>query len=252
MKKVVYALVAALAASVVQAGPTADFLKSVLGKSAAATPGRWNSDFNKCKKYCEDNGVPFVAVWSNGDACGHCTAFEKACEKSYFKTWQKKSGIVFWFGCPSNGYKMDDAVAAFKWTRANSGRLSYTSGGPQTAFPFVRIYWPKGKVDVSTVGDTMRGGFSSNADTSAKKITQFIDGKLKVGKAGGWTPAGETPKYLGGVFDPKIDNVEGARMEIETGLTTNITITLVRTNANSVAHTATNFLHAAGSTLAGG
>ena len=90
MKKVVYALVAALAASVVQAGPTADFLKSVLGKSAAATPGRWNSDFNKCKKYCEDNGVPFVAVWSNGDACGHCTAFEKACEKSYFKTWQKK------------------------------------------------------------------------------------------------------------------------------------------------------------------
>ncbi len=252
MKKVVYALVAALAASVVQAGPTADFLKSVLAKSAAATPGRWNSDFAKCKKYCEDNGVPFVAVWSNGDACGHCTAFEKACEKSYFKNWQKKSGIVFWFGCPSNGYKMDDAVSAFKWTRANSGRQSYTSGGPQTSFPFVRIYWPKGKVDVSTVGDTMRGGFSSNADTSAKKITQYIDGKLKVGKSGGWAPAGETPKYLGGVFDPTIDNVEGARMEIETGLTTNITITLVRTNANSVAHTATNFLHVAGSTLAGG
>ena len=252
MKKVVYALVAALAASVVQAGPTADFAKSVLGKSAAATPGRWNSNFDKCKKYCDDNGVPFVAVWSNGDACGHCTAFEKACEKSYFKNWQKKSGIVFWFGYPGNGYKMDDAVAAFKWTRANSGRQSYTSGGPQTAFPFVRIYWPKGRVDISTVGDTMRGGFSSNADTSAKKITQFIDGKLKVGKAGGWTPAGETPKYLGGVFDPKIDNVEGARMEIETGLTTSVTIHLVRTNANSVAYTATNFLHAAGSTLEGG
>jgi len=130
MKKVVYALVAALAASVVQAGPTADFAKSVLGKSAAATPGRWNSNFDKCKKYCEDNGVPFVAVWSNGDACGHCTAFEKACEKSYFKTWQKKSGIVFWFGYPGNGYKMDDAVAAFKWTRANSGRQSDTTSRP--------------------------------------------------------------------------------------------------------------------------
>ena len=254
MKKVTYVLIAMLMASTVYAAsPTADFLKNVLAKSAAVTPGRWNSDFAKCKTYCENNGVPFVAVWSNGDACGHCTAFEYATNQSSFKNWMKTTGIVFWFGCPSNGYPIDEAGKgpAYLWTCAERGyRTSYTSGGPQQGFPFVRIYWPKGKIDISTDGDTVRGGLKSSAKTGAVKAASYIETKLKMGKSGGWTPPSATPPYLGGSFDPTLDNVEGARMEIETGLTTNVTIHLVRTNSNSIAYTATNFLHAvSGSTM---
>ena len=54
---------------------TTKLLKTRVSKP---TFGKWSSGFTACKKYADDNKVPLIAVWSNGDACGHCTTFETA------------------------------------------------------------------------------------------------------------------------------------------------------------------------------
>ena len=253
MRKVVYMLIVGLLASTVQAASTTTaFLKDVLGKNAAVTPGSWNSNFDKCKKYCKDNNVPFVAVWSNGDFCGHCIDFENSAMQATFKNWMKTSGIVFWFGCPGNGYPNSETGAtgpAYLWACAEHGyRESYTVGGPLYGFPFVRIYWPKGKVDYVALGDSVRGGYAVDYKKSASNMVTLIKNKLKMGKSGGWDPSSVPTvdtKYYGGLFDKTIDNVLGSRMEIETGLTTNVTIHIVRNAVDTnAANVATNFIYA--------
>ena len=82
--------------------PTDTLLKTRASYTAAVTTGKWQSNFYKAKKYATDNGVPFIAVWSNGDACGHCMMFENGCNSSYFKSWMKSSGMVFYFTHPGD------------------------------------------------------------------------------------------------------------------------------------------------------
>ena len=165
MKKLLLLMIAVamgLVSMTATAGVTSTFLARRLGNSAEITPGKWHRDFNKAKKYAVDNGIPFVAVWSNGDACSHCIAFEKCLNTTTFKNYEKSSGIVFWFGYPGDSeYKIESK--AFHWTRNNTN----------TSFPFVRIYWPKGKVDYATVGDVLdgkSGGGSESASTLVKNL----------------------------------------------------------------------------------
>ena len=134
------------------AGATATFLKNSTTSATISLNGKWHRrHFAAAKAYADSNGVPLIAVWSNGDACSHCTKFEKACDSTVFKNWMKTSGCVFYFTYPGDGSegKMGDQNSVFKWIRRS-----------QTSFPFVRIYWSvngKKKVDVSTVGDTIDG-----------------------------------------------------------------------------------------------
>lgn len=55
-------------ASSYAASPTATLLKTRASYTAAVTTGKWQSNFHKAKKYATDRGLPFIAVWSNGDA----------------------------------------------------------------------------------------------------------------------------------------------------------------------------------------
>ena len=139
--------------------PTASFLKNRAAYNSSIVTGKWQSNFYASYTYAIDNGIPFIAVWSNGDACGHCTIFESACNSTVFKQWMKSSGIVFYFTysgdkgdgtTKKSGKKADNGKIGsdiFHWVRANKN----------TGYPFVRIYWPKGKVDVATIGDTVDG-----------------------------------------------------------------------------------------------
>ena len=79
------------------ASPTATLLNARRSSSAAATTGVWLANFSTAKSYATSHDVPLVAVWSNGDSCGHCTTFESACNSTYFKNWMKTSGCVFFF-----------------------------------------------------------------------------------------------------------------------------------------------------------
>ena len=76
VRHTVLALLALLSVMTVQAGPTSTLLKKRASYNAAVTTGKWQSNFVKAKKYAVDNKLPFIAVWSNGDQCGHCVTFE--------------------------------------------------------------------------------------------------------------------------------------------------------------------------------
>ena len=225
MKHVGLALLALLSALTVQAGPTSTLLKTRASYSAAVTTGKWQSNFYKAKKYATDNKIPFIAVWSNGDSCGHCVMFEEAVNSSYFKKWMKNSGMVFYFTyygdkgdgtTKKSGKKADNGAVAsdiFHWCRKNT----------QTSYPFVRIYWPAGKVDISTVGDKVDG--KKDGTTGGKKAASFFASKLSKFKP---KPVVVVPKYTGGAF--AVGDTEANRLEAEIGTTTNVVLTISRTN----------------------
>jgi len=148
------------------AGETGTFLSRRLANSATVTPGKWHRNFSKAKAWAVEQGVPFIAVWSNGDSCGHCVQFEKCLNNATFKNWEKSSGVVFWFGYSGDSeYPIGGSV--FNWVRANTN----------VNYPFVRIYWPKGKVDIATIGD-LADGYSSGKAT-AGTLVNFFKGKIK-------------------------------------------------------------------------
>ncbi len=225
MKHVGLTLFALLSAITVQAGPTSTLLKTRASYSAAVTTGKWQSNFYKAKKYATDNKLPFIAVWSNGDSCGHCVMFEESVNSSYFRKWMANSGMVFYFTyygdkgdgtTKKSGKKADNGAVAsdiFHWCRKNT----------QTSYPFVRIYWPAGNVDISTVGDKVDG--KKDGTTGGKKAAAFFASKLSKFKP---TPVVVVPKYTGGSF--AVGDTESDRLEAEIGTTTQVELPLARTN----------------------
>ena len=152
----VYALALALAVSA-SGGETAKLINTRLSSSSAARPNVWLSNFSKAKSYAVANKLPLVAVWSMGDSCSHCVKFESACNSAYFKDWMSTSGCVFYFTYPGDGGDGRIESSVFHWIRKSN-----------TSYPFVRIYWPSGNVDVATIGDTMDG--KSNGTTGGKNV----------------------------------------------------------------------------------
>lgn len=208
----IVALMSALTVSSAFAGETSKFLEDRSKKSAAVTLGKWHANFSKCKTYAENNGVPLIAVWSNGDACSHCTKFESACRSTAFKNWMKTSGCVFYFTYPGDGGdgKIDSKV--FHWIR-----------GENTSFPFVRVYWKKGKVDVYTVGDTVDG--KENGTDGGKNAVAYFKNLLK-----NYKPKPIEPDYGGGSF-----SVGAGELQAEVGNTTFVDVPVVRKSAAAIA-----------------
>ena len=224
MKHATCALLALLTCTTAQAAsPTTTLLKTRASYNATVTTGKWQSNFYKAKKYAADNKLPFIAVWSNGDACGHCVMFENSVNSSYFQNWMKTSGMVFYFtyygdkgdGTTSkSGKKADDGSVGssiFHWCRKNT----------QTAYPFVRVYWPAGKLDISTVGDKIDG--KKENTTGGKNAVKWFKDKLSKFK-----PVPAAPKYTGASF--AVGDTETDRLEAEIGTTTSVELPLARTN----------------------
>ena len=173
------------------ASPTSTLLKTRASYSAAVTTGKWQSNFHKAKKYATDNGIPFIAVWSNGDACGHCIMFENGCNTTYFKNWMKSSGMVFYFATPAD---KGNGTTAKSGSKADDGRIggnifNWCRKNKNTAYPLVRIYWPAGNVDVATIGDTVDG--NKDGSSGGKKSVAYFKGKL-----GKFKPAAEVPAVV--------------------------------------------------------
>lgn len=186
IKMLSLALVAVMLSFTGMAGPTSTLCANRSKKGDPVTLGKWHVNYDKCKKYAEQNKIPLIAVWSNGDACGHCVLFENAVNHANFKKWMKTSGMVFLFihsGDKSQApkeYKVDSKY--FHWVR-----------GKNTSYPFIRVYWPAGKVDIHTVGDTV-DKLASGAK-AANNAVSYFKGKLKNYK---YNP---TPADNGGTLD---------------------------------------------------
>lgn len=125
-------------------------LRECAGCVEEPTPGVWFDDFTTTKDAADRQGVPFIAVWTNGDKCGFCVKLEECFLDPKFIAWQKNSGCIFWLGCSADDPDKEDGTngKGFKWIWQN---------GKVTAYPFVRVWWPKGKVDVSTNGNVLDG-----------------------------------------------------------------------------------------------
>ena len=204
MKRRIAFFVCLLACAAVYAGETSKLLKARLSSGSAAKAGVWLSNFSKAKNYAVDNGLPLIAVWSNGDSCGHCVTFESACNSSYFRKWMASSGMVFYF---THSGESQGAVGGsiFHWCRKNKN----------TSYPFVRIYWPDGKVDIATVGDTVDG--KKDGTTGGKKAVAYFKSKLKNFKPGAVLAAPVIPYYVD--FDANGGTGEMSRVSTKVGTT---------------------------------
>lgn len=133
---------------------TDNMKKLRVAKSAPVKPGQWHADFSTVKKYADSKNIPILAVWSNGDACGHCVMFEQCLMNSKFKTWAKTSGVAMWIGFGTDTSKEDKFEGTgFKFSRKNT----------LTTYPFVRLYWKKGKVDLCKSGGKLTGDTAKGA-----------------------------------------------------------------------------------------
>ena len=211
------------------ANQTKTLVNSRSKKGDPVTLGKWHCNFDKCKKYATDHGYPFIAVWSNGERCSHCVRFESACNSTTFKNWMKKSGCVFYFAHSGDTFpEAKKGSTEFNWIR-----------GDNTSYPFIRIYWPKGKVDVKTIGDVMDN--YKDGGTGGKNIINYLtnkdNGKLRKYK---YTPP--AIKYAGGSFDAAAGVLAAELDGLGEIVTTFVDVSLTRTNSQAVAMTATNTL----------
>ena len=163
------------------ASPTNDFLKSRASASAAVKLGQWHAGFSAVKKYAVDKKVPRWAGWSSGDACGRCRHFELVCMDRRVVSWMKTFGVAFWFGC-SKDKTADDKFEGTGFKFARNNKL--------TDYPFVRLYWPSGKVDTWKSGDGWTGGIrEGNLSKCVDKFLKNLKAALKGYKPGEGTPA---------------------------------------------------------------
>ncbi len=151
-------------------GTTANFLK-LRSTSSTINLNEWHNNFSACKKLAETKNVPLVAVWSNGDNCGFCTNLETCFMNATFKNWMKTTQCVFWFGCCEDKNAEDKAYGTgFNWCYQN---------GKIKQYPFVRVYWKTGKIDVSKPGADLYGrGIKAAArpKTLVNNLTKILAG----------------------------------------------------------------------------
>ena len=149
------------------ADETAILTKTRTAKGGAVVLGKWHAGLKKCQNYAKAKNVPLVAVWSNGQKCGHCVSFASACNSKAFTTWMKKSGCVFFF------VTSDDADSAV-------GKSFARGNNSVGVFPYVRVFWTvngKKKVDICSNGDYVDG--AQRGETGGKKAVAWFTKKLK-------------------------------------------------------------------------
>lgn len=280
--KLRFSLAVALAvlAGAVEASPTSDLLAVRRVREKSVKMGYWHADLNKARAYAEANGMPLIAVWSNGEDCSHCLVFEQMAMAPVFQEWMKTSGYVFYFGVRDdgpNGPTPDGQEGyhgtSFYWCRMKDGGYDPNSGAN---WPYVRIYWRKKsgslKVDMFKTGAAIDGEYDAlpmpaprNCVDNPKKFVKkgddktynpsaryFID-KLTNKDYGYlrnyvYDPTPTPPAYAGGEFavsDVKVTPKAG--MELECGGAYGedggyFTIPLSRTNTAAQASVATNRL----------
>ena len=145
---------------------TAEFIKN---RVFAPTAGRWSSKFSAVKNFALDNGIPLVAVWSNGDNCDYCKKLETSFMRETFKNWMSGTNYLFYFGCNLDTSKDDGHQGVgYYWCWKNKSLSEY---------PFVRIYWPAEKIDEAMTGNTLLNNEQNEegARTAISRLKQLLD-----------------------------------------------------------------------------
>ena len=148
--------------------------------TTAVKGGVWSSQFTKCKRYAEKQGIPFVVLWVN-PGCGHCRALCNELAASSFAEWQKTCRYVFVLGIGTKS-KSGDRAKAFAKTDGKT-KLS--------TFPFCAVYLNPLKINGKRVSPTIKQVFTGSgltADTFRKKIKsvrkKYVKINVKASKGG--------------------------------------------------------------------
>lgn len=235
-------------------------------RTAPVKQGQWHADLEKARAYAEANGLPLVAVWSNGDYCTHCLKFEGAAAGDVFANWMKDSGIVFYFGAVNDGsYNYDGGTGpspdgkegyhgtSFYWCR------NYNVGAMMN-WPYIRIYWPAGGVDSLYSGAEIDGesaglaafpcNYQGRTDPAHftypedyktyNPASRYMINFLTTGPLVNW----KYNPYSGGEFGcGNAATNPDACLELEYGTTqTSVIVPLTRKDANSQTSAARNYL----------
>lgn len=218
--------------------PTGIILAQRKGWNDSVELGRWHSNLDNARAYAEANGVPLLAIWSNGDNCGHCKKWENNAVSEPFEKWMKDSGIVFYFGYYGDPGKGTTLGEWCYWCGKNN---------PQgKTLPLVRLYWKVNGtviVDRSADGDTVDGnkGLVSMTSTSYRPDEPYyVPGDYHTYNMGGrymidyiknafpgYTPT-PTVSYYGGEFGVARSDTVGLQAEI--GYTEKVYVPITRTN----------------------
>lgn len=150
-------------------------LFAVATSSGVVELGKWNSQFDACKAYAEEKGIPLVAVWSKV-GCHFCDILDTFLVDQKFVDWQERTKLVMCYVKSPSYYQYTE-------------ELDWISGSLQSA-PFVRVYWKRGG---KIIGDERFTGRNSKIPPGgAEGLILKIESIIK-----GWSP--EAP-YAGGMF----------------------------------------------------
>lgn len=227
--------------------PTGYLLAQRIAATGDVRTGEWHADLDKCLAFANQHGIPLIAVWSNGDSCGHCMKFENNALSVPFREWMAKSGVVFYFG-----YYDDPGKGA------TLGEWCYWcgSGNPiGKTLPLFRVYWPKGGLDRAINGDEPDG--NKGRCTIKSESLRDDEPYYRPGDYDTYNPGG---RYMAQYFSNILINYDGsgansyyggdfttvnnpnAGLQAVAGVTPRVNIPLWRTNSTSVAKAYTNLL----------
>lgn len=118
---------------------------SITGKLVATrrTPGEgeletgvWYSNFTRVKTEAEKRGLPFFAMWTNGDLCGFCKRFTANILEPGFLQFMQESGGLWWLGGSMDDNEEDKRNGiGFTWGTGPDKTVNY--------FPFVAVVPPQ-------------------------------------------------------------------------------------------------------------
>lgn len=60
--------------------------------------GVWYSNFTRVREEAAQRGIPFFAMWTNGDLCGYCKRFTRNLLEDAFVRRMRTSGGLWWLG----------------------------------------------------------------------------------------------------------------------------------------------------------
>ena len=147
--------------------------------SGAIVPGEWNTNFTAAKAYAEQNRIPLLILWSNA-GCSQCNKMKTACNTSTFVDWRRKKQIVLVIS--------ENDASSKSFAKNGSGK-----------FPYMRLYWPAGSVDVRFTGRS--SSIPASGSTLQGQLINYLDSLLR-----NWKPG---TSYEGGDDPEEVDDTPG-------------------------------------------
>ena len=157
--------------------------------TTAVEPGVWSTQFSKCKRYAEKNGIPLVVFWVN-NGCSHC---KKVCnsiaESSSFRAWQKKCGYMFVIGIGREAGKKAYNFSKYSGTDEDDSKTILRR------FPFCAVYCKPAGDTTSPMMKTVFTADGFTADGLKKNVKSALKNYVLVRAKAGTGGKAATTSY---------------------------------------------------------